>query len=43
MDLGAGAATGDPGCVRVELSVGDATMALTIAEIRTAIAALAEV
>ena len=33
--------TGDPGVVRVELSVGDATMALPVAEIRAAIAALA--
>jgi threonine aldolase len=32
--------TGDPHVVRVELSVGDATMALDIDEIRTAIAAL---
>jgi len=33
--------TGDPHVVRVELSVGDATMALDLAEIRAAIAALA--
>ena len=33
--------TGDPGVQRVELSVGDATMALTVAEIRGAIATLA--
>ncbi|MGY1754135.1 threonine aldolase family protein [Blastococcus sp. SYSU D01042] len=33
--------TGDPGTVRVELPVGDATLALGIDEIRTAIAALA--
>jgi threonine aldolase len=33
--------TGDPGVVRVELPVGDATMALTVAEIRDAVAALA--
>ena len=33
--------TTDPGVVRVELSVGDATMALPLAEIREAIAALA--
>jgi threonine aldolase len=34
--------TGDPDVVRVELSVGDATMALELDEIRTAIAALSE-
>ena len=33
--------TGVPGLVRVELSVGDATMALSTAEIREAVAALA--
>ena len=33
--------TADPGVQRVELSVGDATMALSIEEIRSAIAALA--
>jgi threonine aldolase len=33
--------TGDPGVVRVELSVGDATMALAVAEIREAVATLA--
>ncbi len=33
--------TGDPAVVRVELAVGDATMALTLAEIREAVAALA--
>ena len=33
--------TADPGTVRVELSVGDATTALTVAEARAAIAALA--
>ncbi|RBY92122.1 threonine aldolase [Blastococcus sp. TBT05-19] len=33
--------TGDPGAVRVELPVGDATLALTLGEIRAAIAALA--
>jgi threonine aldolase len=33
--------TGDPGVQRVELSVGDATMALSLEEIRAAIAALA--
>ena len=33
--------TGVPGLVRVELPVGDATMALSLAEIREAIAALA--
>jgi hypothetical protein len=33
--------TGDPHVVRVELSVGDATMALDLGEIRAAIAALA--
>ena len=33
--------TGDPGTVRVELSVGDATMALPVAEVRSAVAALA--
>jgi threonine aldolase len=33
--------TGDPGAVRVELSVGDATMALTLPEIRAAIGSLA--
>ena len=33
--------TGDPGVVRVELAVGDATLALDIPEIRAAIAALA--
>ena len=32
--------TGDPDVVRVELSVGDATMALTVDEVRTAIATL---
>jgi threonine aldolase len=32
--------TGDPGVVRVELSVGDATMALPIAEVGRAVAAL---
>ena len=31
--------TGDPGIVRVELSVGDATMALPVAEVRSAVAA----
>jgi len=34
--------TADPGVVRVELSVGDATLALAPAEIRSAIAALAQ-
>ncbi|WP_104522723.1 threonine aldolase family protein [Blastococcus atacamensis] len=34
------ARTGDPGVVRVELPVGDATLALTVGEIRTAVAAL---
>jgi threonine aldolase len=34
-------ATGVPGLVRVELSVGDATMALSLEEIRDAVAALA--
>ena len=33
--------TGDPGVQRVELSVGDATMALSPEEIRDAIATLA--
>ncbi|MGY1744812.1 threonine aldolase family protein [Blastococcus sp. SYSU D00695] len=33
--------TGDPGVQRVELSVGDATMALSVDEIRAAVAALA--
>ncbi|RZU33611.1 threonine aldolase family protein [Blastococcus saxobsidens] len=33
--------TGDPAVVRVELPVGDATLALTVVEIRTAIAELA--
>jgi threonine aldolase len=33
--------TGDPGVQRVELAVGDATMALSLDEIRTAVAALA--
>jgi threonine aldolase len=33
--------TGDPDVVRIELSIGDATMALELDEIRTAIAALA--
>jgi threonine aldolase len=33
-------ATGDPDVVRVELSVGDATMALTVDEVRAAIATL---
>jgi threonine aldolase len=33
--------TGDPGAVRVELAVGDATMALAVPEIRDAIAELA--
>ena len=33
--------TGDPGVARVELSVGDATMALTVDEIRDVIAVLA--
>ncbi|RBY96994.1 threonine aldolase [Blastococcus sp. TF02-8] len=33
--------TGDPGVVRVELPVGDATLALTVQEIRAAVAALA--
>jgi len=32
--------TGDPGVQRVELAVGDATMALSLDEIRTAVAAL---
>jgi threonine aldolase len=32
--------TGDPAVVRVELSVGDATMALPVADVRSAIAAL---
>ena len=32
--------TGDPGTVRVELSVGDATTALPVAEVRSAVAAL---
>jgi predicted small integral membrane protein len=32
--------TGDPGTVRVELSVGDATMALPVAEVRSVVAAL---
>ena len=32
--------TGDPGAVRVELSVGDATMALPVAEVRSVVAAL---
>jgi threonine aldolase len=32
--------TGDPAVVRVELSVGDATMALSVADVRSAIAAL---
>jgi hypothetical protein len=32
--------TGDPGVQRVEFSVGDATMALPVEEIRAAIAAL---
>ncbi|MCF6509488.1 threonine aldolase [Blastococcus sp. MG754426] len=35
------AVTGDPGAVRVELPVGDATLALTVEEARSAIAALA--
>ncbi len=35
------AVTGDPGAVRVELPVGDATLALDLGEIRAAIAALA--
>ena len=35
------AATGDPRVQRVELSVGDATMALSVEEIRAAVAALA--
>ena len=34
-------ATGDPAVVRVELSVGDATLALSLDEIREAIATLA--
>jgi hypothetical protein len=34
-------ATADPGVVRVELPVGDATMALSVDEIRDAVAALA--
>ena len=34
--------TGDPGTQRVELSVGDATCALSAAEVRDIIAALAE-
>jgi hypothetical protein len=33
--------TGVPGLVRVELPVGDATMALSLADIRDAIATLA--
>ncbi|MGY1772398.1 threonine aldolase family protein [Blastococcus sp. SYSU D00813] len=33
--------TGDPAVLRVELSVGDATMALTVDDVRAAIAALA--
>ena len=33
--------TGDPGVQRVELSVGDATMALSLEEIRDAVATLA--
>ena len=33
--------TTDPSAVRVELSVGDATMALSVAEVRAAVAALA--
>ena len=32
--------TGDPAVQRVELSVGDATMALTPAEVRDAVAVL---
>ena len=35
------ALTGDPGTVRVELPVGDATLALGIEEVRAALAALA--
>src|SRR4051794_20808950 len=35
------APTGDPGVLRVELPVGDATMALSVDEIRRAVAALA--
>ncbi|TFV48969.1 beta-eliminating lyase-related protein [Blastococcus sp. TF02A_35] len=35
------ARTGDPCTVRVELAVGDATLTLTVAEIRAAVAALA--
>ena len=35
------ALTGDPGAVRVELPVGDATLALGVGEIRAAVAALA--
>ncbi|MGY1834878.1 threonine aldolase family protein [Blastococcus sp. SYSU DS0510] len=35
------AVTGDPGVVRVELAVGDATLALPVEEARTAVAALA--
>ncbi|MEU2350147.1 beta-eliminating lyase-related protein [Modestobacter sp. NPDC049651] len=34
------APTGDPGTLRVELPVGDATLALTVGEIRAAVAAL---
>jgi hypothetical protein len=33
--------TGDPGVQRVELSVGDATLALPLAEVREAVARLA--
>ncbi len=35
------ATTGDPGVLRVELSVGDATVALPVEEVRAAVAALA--
>ena len=40
MDVGEADATGDPAVQRVEFSVGDATMALSVEEIRSAIAAL---
>ena len=40
MDLGGAHADRRPGVLRVELSVGDATMALTVDEIRDAIASL---
>ena len=35
------ARTADPGTIEVELSIGDATMALPVAEVRSAVAALA--